>query len=314
MTDAYIGGIWHRMFEQHFPAIEDALTTELRRMQERGETPVMAKSLALEIRRRFAGDPKLLTGWKILSEQKVLDHHFEAGEVGVILNFAFAHLVDWLPREWSMINESSASFLIIGFGKGGHGFRGVFRRDNEVRGIYTFEIGVTEPSSTINVPDFVVLPEVEARWLDADIAGLTRDCLECGRPEGGHYGDDGYDCLLRSSRWLVASGIVVRGADMKRVLGQAWPSSHRDNMVTDVRLNSSKYGKYSTQRNRIYRTFVSGVAARSLADELLMLADDIKPRTLASLVEECRDFVDNAAVPNEKAFQQFVQNHEKSDR
>ena len=94
--------------------------------------------------------------------------------------------------------------------------------------------------------------EVE-RWFSADPNDLTTNCVVCGKPETVHMGDGGYDCLLRSSRWLIEQGVVVPGSAMRRQLGQAWPAEFKDRMVTGVELNSNQFGKYRRSWSRIYR-------------------------------------------------------------
>ena len=95
---------------------------------------------------------------------------------------------------------------------------------------------------------------------------------------------------------------------MPRFLGQAWPQEFRDHLVTDVRLNSTKYGKYSAQQRRIYRTFVSGVPAHALMKALLAAARERPNRAeFERLVDRCRRHIEESNEEPASALAMFSQ-------
>ncbi len=105
---------------------------------------------------------------------------------------------------------------------------------------------------------------------------------------------------------MVDQGIVVAGSSMPRSLGRAWPPEFRSELTTGVRLNSSKYGKYSRTKTRIYQTFVPGVPAAMLMQTLSMPKAELTVTGFSDLIEACRQYVDQSENLPVEALLEFV--------
>jgi hypothetical protein len=138
---------------------------------------------------------------------------------------------------------------------------------------------------------------------------LSDVCLECGTDQN-HSGDHGYDCLIRTSRRLLDDGVLLAASDtsVPASIRRIWPAEFRSTRTVGVRLNSSKYGKYSRQTVKVCESFIIGMSARELGQELAAVGRHAGLTTVGygELISDCRQSVSLSTLAPSTATRAFL--------